>query len=737
MDHGHGTAGQAARRRSPMDQRRSGWGAVRRVALALLLALVGLGTLLPAGRALAAGPGTWSDAGTVGMPRSGHTATYLPKDNKVLVAGGIDSSYQSLNTAQLYDPDTKQAIPVKSLKAVRAFHTATYLSNGMVLVAGGLSGAKLVGTTEVYDPKQNLWFNLGSVITPRAYHTATVLTNGKVLIAGGQDGSLQPFVTAQLYDPKNNTVSSAAPLKTARFGHTATVLADGKVLVAGGYGSGSQPHATAEVYDPGNNKWDFTTNTMQTARYGHTATLLPSGTVLVAGGYDGKAYQKTADLYNPGTNSWGPAIAMADPRDDHTATRLLDGRVLVVGGRNEAVFLASAEVYEPIPPVSLAPSSLDFGAVPVKDTTAAETVMLLNSGISPLTISAVAIGGSNPADFAITKDGCTAMKVVQVNASCQVSVTFSPQDTGPRSATLSFSGGAPGSSKEMQLSGYGAPAALPPPPPPGGGSPGVPGSTYTLALSAGAGGSATGGGSYPAGQVASLVATPDAGQVFLGWTVDGAFLGWANPLTLTMDGDHSVAAAFAPRPSFPDVAGDHPAYEAISQLAARGVIKGYADGRFGPQDSTLRAQMAALIARAMGWDAEDHGNPFPDRGSVDADLWRNVGTLAYYQVAKGYQDGSYKPTNQVLNAQVISFITRAMVTKGYWQAQPDDPTLYPDVPATSGHRADLATYAYYAGAVPDTDPAGWGGWAQPSTRGWFALAQWQALDRYFGVDHVP
>ena len=30
----------------------------------------------------------------------------------------------------------------------------------------------------------------------------------------------------------------------------------------------------------------------------------------------------------------------------------------------------------------------------------------------------------------------------------------------------------------------------------------------------------------------------------------------------------------------------------------------------------------------MGWDGEDHGNPFIDRGGIDADLWRNVGTLA-------------------------------------------------------------------------------------------------------------
>ena len=107
-------------------------------------------------------------------------------------------------------------------------------------------------------------------------------------------------------------------------------------------------------------------------------------------------------------------------------------------------------------------------------------------------------------------------------------------------------------------------------------------------------------------------------------------------------------------------------------------------------------------------------------------------------MAKGYQDGSYKPTSQVLNAQVISFITQAMVTKSYWQAQPDDPVPYPDVPAASGHRADLVTWTRYAGPVPGTTPgAPWAGWDRPSTRAWFAVALWQALDAHFGQDLVP
>ena len=71
-------------------------------------------------------------------------------------------------------------------------------------------------------------------------------------------------------------------------------------------------------------------------------------------------------------------------------------------------------------------------------------------------------------------------------------------------------------------------------------------------------------------------------------------------------------------------------------------------------------------------------------------------------------------------------------------SQPDNLALYPNVPASSGHRQDLATFVHYAGAVPDFPPAGnFGLWDQPSPRGWFARALWQALNSYFSVDRIP
>lgn len=81
---------------------------------------------------------------------------------------------------------------------------------------------------------------------------------------------------------------------------------------------------------------------------------------------------------------------------------------------------------------------------------------------------------------------------------------------------------------------------------------------------------------------------------------------------------------------------------------------------------------------------------------MDAALWSNVGTLAAHGVAKGYSDGRggayYDPTGQVLHAQTISFITRAMIAKGYWQAQPVDPSLYESILNGTG---DMATYIRY------------------------------------------
>jgi hypothetical protein len=251
---------------------------------------------------------------------------------------------------------------------------------------------------------------------------------------------------------------------------------------------------------------------------------------------------------------------------------------------------------------------------------------------------------------------------------------------------------------------------------------------------------------YNAGATVTLTAGPAGGSTFTGWRVDGTVAGQVNPLVLTLEADHEVVATFSAEspPTFSDVDPGDPAAAAITQLVLQGVIQGYGDGTFGPDDPTLRAQMAAMIARAMGWDTEDWGNDFPDQcdpegpydsnaNCIDPDLWRNVGTLEHYNVANGYPDGTYGPRNAVAYAQAISFITRAMVAKGHWANQPDnDPNVYPNVTDPT-HRADIATFVFYAGRMPGTDTTHQNlpDWDQAAPRSWFALALTQAINSYF------
>jgi hypothetical protein len=282
----------------------------------------------------------WAPTMPMATARLGHTATLLT-NGKVLVAGG-GMTYGEEATAELYDPATNMWVSAAPMANQRARHTATLLLNGKVLVAGGDGG---YGTPELYDPVADTW-SLADAGWPHFgqdtiyEHTATLLPTGKVLVAGG-DG----YSGTHLYDPETNSWAPGAPMAAQRRGHTATLLPSGKVLVAGG-STGWGLAATAEVYDPTADTWSAA-GTMVALRWFHTATLLPTGQVLVAGGNDGFSHLASAELYDPVTNSWTAAAPMAVARTLATASLLPTGRVLVAGGYDENGVTATAELYDP------------------------------------------------------------------------------------------------------------------------------------------------------------------------------------------------------------------------------------------------------------------------------------------------------------------------------------------------------------------------------------------------------
>jgi len=294
--------------------------------------------------------------GSMAGPRIAHTATLL-STGKVLVAGGTDGSGMAMASAELYDPTTGTFSATGSMATARHHFAATLLcdlsappcNDKRVLVTGGLdvNGNPLI-SAELYDPTTGTFAaTTGMMQFVHASHTATLLPSGKVLIAGWGPA------TAELFDPSTGTFKATGSMVEARVSHTATLLKNGKVLVAAGIGQvGGGPGvlAEAELYDPATGSFSQTLGHLANSRQWHTASLLADGKVLVAGGMLDNAgtATATAELFDPANQMFTATTgSMTAAREFHTVTVLSNGTVLLTGGDGGAGPLASAELYDP------------------------------------------------------------------------------------------------------------------------------------------------------------------------------------------------------------------------------------------------------------------------------------------------------------------------------------------------------------------------------------------------------
>jgi len=110
--------------------------------------------------------------------------------------------------------------------------------------------------------------------------------------------------------------------------------------------------------------------------------------------------------------------------------------------------------------ITLTPTSLGFGSQRVGTSTAAQTFTVQSSGSAALSITSIAVTGANAGDFAQTNNCPVSPATLAVNATCTVSVTFTPGATGSRAASVSITDNAAGSPQAVALTGTGtAPAA--------------------------------------------------------------------------------------------------------------------------------------------------------------------------------------------------------------------------------------------------------------------------------------
>jgi len=307
-------------------------------------------------------------------------STGLP-DGRILFTGGLDAvTGQPTANAAVYDP-VAQTTTTLTMGAARAGHGASVMGNGRVLITGGMSSLDLTNplslftgllqSSEIYDPATDTFAPGPQMLEARAFHSSTELTNGQVLIAGGL--SLLPIVnlptvsqTAYKFNPANNSFGLPAVMNGARFLHSAAPLSNGKVLLVGGVTLDLSVFLTTlniadiivgtrtdcQLFATGAFGFGtFTTvNGMQEGRAGAAIAPLPNGGALIAGGFQLAldvphstfAFNATAsaDKFAQSPNLIAPTGAMATPRAFPVAANLPDGTVMIVGGGG------NAEIYQ-------------------------------------------------------------------------------------------------------------------------------------------------------------------------------------------------------------------------------------------------------------------------------------------------------------------------------------------------------------------------------------------------------
>ncbi|MHB1167128.1 MAG: M6 family metalloprotease domain-containing protein [Carboxydocellales bacterium] len=133
--------------------------------------------------------------------------------------------------------------------------------------------------------------------------------------------------------------------------------------------------------------------------------------------------------------------------------------------------------------------------------------------------------------------------------------------------------------------------------------------------------------------------------------------------------------------SFTDLTSNSWAKPYITSLAQKNILSGLNNSKFGPQQELTRGQLAKIITLAAGIPGTYNSAGFKDINAQNNWAIRYIDSAKTAGVISGYQDGSFKPDNAVTRAELIKMIVVAnglkvesqqgdfKDTKGHWAEQ--------------------------------------------------------------------
>jgi competence protein ComEC len=114
--------------------------------------------------------------------------------------------------------------------------------------------------------------------------------------------------------------------------------------------------------------------------------------------------------------------------------------------------------------------------------------------------------------------------------------------------------------------------------------------------------------------------------------------------------------------NFSDVPSTYSFHEEIMYLSGYGIINGYNDNTFKPNQEVSRAAAAAMIGRAIGLDGEKRATKFKDVGASSF-ASGYIDSAVEEGIIKGFTDGTFRPNEIVTRGQMAIFLARAFELK--------------------------------------------------------------------------
>ena len=148
--------------------------------------------------------------------------------------------------------------------------------------------------------------------------------------------------------------------------------------------------------------------------------------------------------------------------------------------------------------------------------------------------------------------------------------------------------------------------------------------------------------------------------------------------------------------SFSDVNPGDWFYDNVMDAAQNGYVSGMGDGTFNPTGATTHAQFAAMIANAMGYEADpDVESMFPD---VADNYWGKAAINFCYEngIITGYEDGTFQPEKTITRQEAAAILNNAFELAEKYGISTE---LFPDNGAIADWAADHVYAAKAAGLM--------------------------------------